>query len=76
MPTGHGVRVEKPRSAKQRESALKYRESQPKIQPSTVPPSESWWTKPRSREEFDKAVAVEVPRMQGTSVKAKVTREA
>jgi hypothetical protein len=70
MPTGHGIRVVKPRSAKQRESAMRYRESQPKIQPTTVPPSESWWTKPQTREEFDQAVVKEAPRMQGQTLKA------
>lgn len=60
---GQGPRIQKPRTAAQR--------AQTKRVPSLVcipedqgMPTESWWTRPRSREEFDQVAAHERERMR------------
>lgn len=67
MPRGHGNRIVKPRSAAQRAHADAYREKPENviaILPATAGlPTTSWWTEPRTREEFGAAAAQERARM-------------
>lgn len=71
MPIGQGNRIVKPRSAKQRAQAEAWGGAAmvtPAAEPSTVnAPECSWWTKPRSREEFDELAKQQVARMKAST---------
>lgn len=71
MPIGHGTRIVKPRTAKQRAQAEAWGGAAvvtPAAEPSTVnAPESSWWTTPRSREEFDELAKQQVARMKAST---------
>lgn len=64
---GHGLRTKKPPSAKQRAHAAHYKtqaHNVVRVGPADPGlPAESWWTRPRTRDEFDAAAAGEARRM-------------
>jgi hypothetical protein len=64
MPIGKGTRLEKPRTAAQRRQAAKYATPIAIVPASFGMPDRSWWTEPRTREEFDQAAARERERMR------------
>jgi hypothetical protein len=63
MPIGKGNRIVKPPTAKQRAQAKAYGAMAIIPAADTVPKS-SWWTEPKTREEFDQAAAAQRTRMQ------------
>ena len=72
MPTGHGHRIVKPRTAKQRAQAEAWGGAAvvtPAAEPSTVnAPDSSWWTTPHaSREAFDATAKAQVERMKAST---------
>lgn len=67
MPKGQNIRTVKPRTEKQRANTQAYRD-RPDHVVAILPanagvPTSSWWTQPRSREEFRTAVEQERSRM-------------
>jgi hypothetical protein len=54
------------RTPKRLEHQAKLRALRVKL-PAVEVPKDSWWTKPKTREEFTKVHQQEVPRMQATS---------
>jgi hypothetical protein len=65
---GHGNRISKPPSAKQKQHAEKYAAPSIALQPSDSGlPADSWWTQPvRSRADFDTLQAEAAARMRGS----------
>ena len=62
---GHGLRLEKPPSAKQKRQGRKWGGEAIAIVPVSVGyPDRSWWTEPKSRQEFDAEVAAQLARMK------------
>jgi hypothetical protein len=62
---GHGNRISKPPSAKQKQHLRKWGGEPIAILPSTAGyPDRSWWLDPTSREEFDREAAAQVARMK------------
>jgi hypothetical protein len=67
MPIGHGNRIEKPPTEKQRAQAKAWN-TIPAVEPSAVnAPDRSWWIGPQSREEFDAVAAEQAPRMKAST---------
>lgn len=69
MPKGHGNRIVKPRSKKQQAHAKVWGKTgtiQP-VKTQETTPTRSWWVEPKSRQDFDQAVATEQSRMAASS---------